>query len=113
VKKRYLRQPLVKFLQQLNDYSENDLILKFVDDFLVSRYTSLTTKSSLFVWSTISRNLNQLKFSRNPKIFEKLSYVIALKSFDLALKRYWKSMENGFCKCVGTLVSVLSFLICI
>jgi len=33
--KRYLRQPLVKFLQQFNDYSENDLVLKLVDDFLL------------------------------------------------------------------------------
>jgi len=59
VKIRYLRQPPVKFLQQLNDYSESDFILKLVDDFLASRYTSLTTKSSHFVWSITSRNLNQ------------------------------------------------------
>jgi len=26
LKKGYLRQPFVKFLQQLNDYSENDLV---------------------------------------------------------------------------------------
>ena len=44
MKIRYLRQPLVKFLQHLNDYSENDLILNLVDDFLVSRYASLTPK---------------------------------------------------------------------
>jgi len=44
VKVRYLRQPPVKFLQQLNDYSENILVLKLVDDFLASCYTSLTTK---------------------------------------------------------------------
>jgi len=49
VKIRYLRQPLVKFLQQLNDYSENDLVFKLVDDFLASHYASLTTKSSHFV----------------------------------------------------------------
>jgi len=30
----YLRQPFVKFLQQINDYSENDFVLKFVDGFL-------------------------------------------------------------------------------
>jgi len=30
VKIRYLRQLPVKFLQQLNDYSENDLFLKLV-----------------------------------------------------------------------------------
>jgi len=40
----YLRQPPVKLLQQLNDYSENDFILKLVDDFLASRYASLTRK---------------------------------------------------------------------
>jgi len=44
VKIRCLRQPPVKFLQQLNDYSENDLVLKLVGDFLASRYASLTTK---------------------------------------------------------------------
>jgi len=52
VKIRYLRQPPVKFLQQLNDYSsENDFVLKLVDNFLASHYASLTTKSSHFVWS--------------------------------------------------------------
>jgi len=29
--------------------------------------------------------------------------MMVLKSFNLVLKRYWKSMENGFWKCVGTL----------
>jgi len=28
---------------------------------------------------------------------------MVLKSFDLLLKRYWKSMEIGFWKCDGTL----------
>jgi len=46
-----LRQTSVQFLQQLNDYSENDLVSNLVDDFLASHYTSLTTKSSHFVWS--------------------------------------------------------------
>jgi len=50
VKIRDLRQPPVKFSQQLNDYNENDLVLKLVEDFLASRYASLTTKSSHFVW---------------------------------------------------------------
>ena len=54
LKKGYLRQPFVKFLQQLNDYSENDLVSKLVDYFLDSRYASLTTKSSHFVWSITS-----------------------------------------------------------
>jgi len=49
VKKRYLRQPFVKFLQQLNDYSENDLVLMLGDDFLASHYASLTTKNNHFV----------------------------------------------------------------
>jgi len=44
LKKGYLRQPFVKLLQQLNDYSENDLVLQLVIDFLASRYASLTTK---------------------------------------------------------------------
>jgi len=35
------------------------VVLKLVDDFLGSRYASLTTKSSDFVWSITSRNLNQ------------------------------------------------------
>jgi len=51
MKIRYLRQPCVKFLQQLNDYRENDLVLKLVHDFLAGRYTSLTTKSSHFLLS--------------------------------------------------------------
>jgi len=37
VKIRYLRQLLVKFSQQLNDYNENGLVLKLVDDFIVIR----------------------------------------------------------------------------
>jgi len=49
------------FLQQLNDYSENDLVLKLVDDFLASHYASLTTKSNHVVWSITSRSLNQLQ----------------------------------------------------
>jgi len=49
------------FLQKLNDYSENDLVLKSIDDFLASRYASLTTKSSNFVWSRTLRNLNQFQ----------------------------------------------------
>jgi len=61
VKIRYLRQPLLKFLQQLNDYSEFDLVFKLAVDFLVSRYTSLTTKSSHFVWSITAWNLHRFK----------------------------------------------------
>jgi len=61
LKKGYLRQPFVKFLQQLNDYGENDLVLKLVDNFLASRYASLTTKGSHFVWFIISRNLKQFQ----------------------------------------------------
>jgi len=61
LKKGYLRQTFVKFFQQLNDYSENDFVLKLVDDFLASHYTSLTTKSSHFVWSITLRNLNQFQ----------------------------------------------------
>jgi len=46
VKKRYVKQPLVKFLQQVNEYSENDFVSKLLDNFLASRFASLTTKSS-------------------------------------------------------------------
>ena len=61
VKLRYLRQPLVKFLQQLNEYSKNGLVLKLIDDFLASRYASLTTKSSHFLWFITSWYLNQFQ----------------------------------------------------
>jgi len=46
-----LRKPSVKFKHQLNDYSENDLVSKLVDDFLACCCASFTTKSSHFVWS--------------------------------------------------------------
>jgi len=42
-------------------HSENDLILKLVDDFLVSRYASLTTISSHFEWFVTLQNLNQFQ----------------------------------------------------
>ena len=58
VKVRHLTQLRFEFLQHLNDYSANDLVLKLVD-FLASRYASLTTKSSHVLWSVTSRNLNQ------------------------------------------------------
>jgi len=32
----YLRQRFIKFLQQLNNYSEDGVVLKLVDDFLAS-----------------------------------------------------------------------------
>ena len=63
LKKRYFRQLFVKFLQQLNDYRENDLVLKLVDDFLASRYASLTTKGGHFVRSLTSRNLSQFQWN--------------------------------------------------
>ena len=56
VKIGYLRQSPVKLFQQLNDYSENDFVLKLVDDFLASCYASLTTNSSHSVRSITSRN---------------------------------------------------------
>jgi len=37
------------------------IVLKLVDDFVASRYVSLAAKSSNFVCSITSRNLNQLK----------------------------------------------------
>ena len=57
---RYLRL-IFKFLQQLNDYSENNLVLKLFDYFLVSCYASLTTKNSHFVWSITLWNLRQFQ----------------------------------------------------
>jgi len=47
--------------QHLRFHSENDLILKLVDDFLVSRYASLTTISSHFEWFVTLQNLNQFQ----------------------------------------------------
>ena len=41
---RHLRQALFMFLQQLNDYTKNDLVLQLLHDFLVSFYASLTIK---------------------------------------------------------------------
>jgi len=61
VKIRYWRQPLVKFLQQLNEYSKNELVLNLIDDFLTNYYTSQTTKSSHFVSSITSQNFNQFQ----------------------------------------------------
>jgi len=40
VKIKYLRQPPVKFLPQLNEYSDNDFVLNLVDDFLAGHYAS-------------------------------------------------------------------------
>ena len=56
VKIRHLRQTL-----QLNNDIENDLVLKLVDDCLVSCYTSLTTKISHFVWTITLSNLYQFQ----------------------------------------------------
>ena len=58
VKIRYLRQPPLKFLQNINEYIEDHFVLRLVDDFLGIPSASLTTKSSHFVWSITSRNLN-------------------------------------------------------
>jgi len=58
---RYLRQPPAKFLQQLNDYNENDVVSKLVDYFLASHYASLTTEISNFVWSITLRKLHQFQ----------------------------------------------------
>jgi len=41
VKKGYLRQRFITFLQKLNDYSENDVVLQLVDGFLACRCASL------------------------------------------------------------------------
>ena len=43
------------------------------------------------------------KLSFMSKNFKKLREVMVLNFFNLVLKRYWKTMENDFSKCVGTL----------
>ena len=86
LKIRYLRQLCFKFLQ-LNDFIGNDLVLKLVDNFLASRHTSLTTKSSDFVWSITWQNLNQ---------FQKNLFVgISMKSF-ICLLNLRKISDGGF-----------------
>jgi len=45
----------------MNDYNENDLVLKLIDDFRVGRYASLITKSSHFAWSIPLQKHKQLK----------------------------------------------------
>jgi len=57
----YWRQTLVKFLQQLNEYSKTELVLKLIDGFLASHCTSLSTRSSHSVWPLTLRNLNQFQ----------------------------------------------------
>jgi len=82
VKIRYFRQPFVKFLQQLKDYSENDFVLKLVDDFLAGRYASLTTKSSHFVWSITLVFWNQHeKFYLHMKSEENLRWWVDFSNF--------------------------------
>ena len=93
VKIRYLRQPPVKFLQQLKDYSENDLVLKIVDDLLAIRYASLTTKSSYFVWSMTSWNLNQ--FQKNLVFWNQHEKLYLLINFEENL-RWWVDLSNFF-----------------
>jgi len=44
-----------------------------------------------------------VKLSFMIKNFEKWREVMVLNLSNLVLKRYWKSMENDFLKCVGTL----------
>jgi len=90
---RYLRQPHVNFLQQLNDYTENYFILKLVDDFLASRYASLTTKSSHFVWFMTLRNLNQ--FQQNLVFWNQHEKFYLLIKFEENL-RWWVDFSNFF-----------------
>jgi len=91
VKMRYLRQPYFKFLQQLNDYSKNHLAWKLVDDFLVSFYASFTTKSSNFVWSITSQNLNQFQKILFVGIFSTKSSVCLLN-----LRKIWGGGLTGW-----------------
>ena len=44
-----------------------------------------------------------VKLSFMIRKFGKWREVMVLNLFNLVLKRYWKSMENDFWKCVGTL----------
>ena len=96
VKIRYLRQPLVKCLQQLYEYSKNELVLKLIDEFLARCYASLTTQSSYFVWSTTSRNLNQLKKLGCWNHHEKFYLLI---KFEENL-RWWVDFSIYFCSYV-------------
>jgi len=65
-----------KFMSRMSDFEDyrfcflqnsgkcmDFLKKKLVDDFLASRCTSLTTKSSHFVWSITSQNLNQFQIN--------------------------------------------------
>jgi len=58
---KILNTTFFKFLQQINDYSKNDLVLQLVDDIPASCCTSLTTKSSQITWSITLRNLSQFE----------------------------------------------------
>ena len=40
------------------------------------------------------------------KKFGEWREVMVLNFFNLVLKRYWKSLENDFWKCVGTLLLI-------
>ena len=88
-----MRKPSVKFKHQLNDYSENDLVSKLVDDFLASRYASLTTKSSHFVWFITLRNLNQ--FQLNVVFWNQHEKFFLLMKFEENL-RWWVDFSNFF-----------------
>jgi len=46
------------------------------------------------------------KLSFTIKNFEKWRDVMVLNYLNLVLKRYWKSMEKDFLKCVGTLLKI-------
>jgi len=65
----------------------------------------------------------ELKYLCSVMGYAKLSFIIkklgkwrevmVLNFFNLVLKRYWKSMENDFWKCVGTLQCVQLRQICL
>ena len=47
--------------------------------------------------------MQRVKLSFMIKNFEKLREIMVLNFLNIVLKKYWKSMENDVCKCVGTL----------
>jgi len=61
-------------------------------------------------WNGNSKRRNRILLKANQFIIYAVwkieREVMVLNFFNLVLKRYWKSMENDFQKCVGTLIGV-------
>jgi len=87
VKIKSLRQPPVKFLQQFKWLQWEWFSFKVSRWFLASPYASLTTKSSHFVWSITSQNLNQ---------FQKISSLESARKALSACEIWGKSRVVGW-----------------